>query len=123
MDGARPTPWPTRNLSDKGARASLSDKGSRAALSAAPAMQRPNSARPSSAKPTSRQSSTKGAAGSNPNNGTLQEKSKDAQAKDDALQKRLEARFQKAREKKGDRGSVASGGSASMGPTPVTSPR
>ena len=115
MDGARPT----RNLSDKGARASLSDKGSRAA----PAMQRPNSARPGSAKPTSRQSSAKDDAGSNPNSGTLQEKSKDAQAKDDALQKRLEARFQKAREKKGDRGSVASGGSASKGPTPVASPR
>ena len=80
-------------------------------------MQRPNSARPGSAKPTSRQSSTKGDAGSNPNSGTLQEKSKEAQAKDDALQKRLEARFQKAREKKGDRGS------ASKGPTPVASPR
>ena len=52
-----------------------------------------------------------------------EETTTDAQAKDDALQKRLEVRFQKAREKKGDRGSVASGGSASKGPTPVASPR
>lgn len=119
MDGARPTR--ERPLT---AKASLNEKSSRAA----PTMQRPNSQRPGSAKPGSQRGSTKGDksdAGSNPNSGTLQEKSKEAQAKDDALQKRLEARFQKAREKKGDRGSVVSGasGTSSKGPTPVASPR
>ena len=113
MDGARPT----RNPGDRSARASsvvTGDKGARAA----PAMQRPNTARGAGgakAAPSARNSTRADAGGSNPNSGAMPEKSKEAQEKDNALQKRLEARFQKAREKKG--------GGASKGQTPVASPR